>query len=912
VTKKTIKNITKTSSKTKGSGSRSVKNIDNKKALTSQWGNKEVGINIINEPLGVYWSPHMLDLSTIKQIEKVRPTSRERIVDYQSLPGGDLLAKLYVFDFLSYEKSEIYLFFKRLGIYLFKLIRKLFYPVDLSPKPPLLLKKGRLNKEFLIWQDVSLINLIYFFAAGISRILQVIDLLVRYFWQSQVMRQRDEVIYFSTQTSRVEDIESDLPVQAQKIHAPKTKLFKKKTQPKKFWTEFFVPNIKSIFKIEDISWRSLASFVIISLVIVLPLISVNYWQQIQETKGKVLGQTERALKNLNLAQDNVKDMNFKSAGDYFSLATQDFVSAEKQLDDVKSFLTVLAEVIPTGNTFRSGKNLLDLGEHLSIAGEYTLGGLQILQADSNLTLTDKIKKFKLINQQVVAELILANENLLKVKENHLPENYQDQFTSLKAKLPIFISSLEKFDEMSDFALDFLGDNDFRRYLVIFQNDNELRATGGFMGSFALVDIKSGEVANIDMPAGGTYDVRAGFNYLLQSPNPMQLVNPRWEFQDSNWWPDWPTSAGKVSWFYNKSGGPTIDGVIAINSDWFGDLLDTLGEVKLPTTGQIINSANFELELQTAIELEAEDKIRPKQVLVDLAPSLLDKIFNAQSDKFLDLISILNKGLKEKDILINLTNAKSNQFVIENNWDGSIKDTQKDYLNVVATNIGGGKTDNVVNQNIYHQAQIMSDGSIIGTVLINRYHFGPTDTDFTNHANRSYLRVYVPLGSELISASGFKLPLESEFQDPADYLEEDDDLKLENLAYTDLDSDTNVYDEAGKTVFANWLTLSPGRSRDVVLVYKLPFKIGSNQPPKDKSWLGKISSALLPQQNYDSYSLLVQKQSGSNNGDFSSKLIYPENFQTQILYPKDLTGNNGEIIYQNTLDTDLFYLAGFRY
>jgi len=726
------------------------------------------------------------------------------------------------------------------------------------------------------------------------------------------MRQRDEVIYFSTQTSRVEDIESDLPVQAQKIHAPKTKLFKKKTQPKKFWTEFFVPNIKSIFKIEDISWRSLASFVIISLVIVLPLISVNYWQQIQETKGKVLGQTERALKNLNLAQDNVKDMNFKSAGDYFSLATQDFVSAEKQLDDVKSFLTVLAEVIPTGNTFRSGKNLLDLGEHLSIAGEYTLGGLQILQADSNLTLTDKIKKFKLINQQVVAELILANENLLKVKENHLPENYQDQFTSLKAKLPIFISSLEKFDEMSDFALDFLGDNDFRRYLVIFQNDNELRATGGFMGSFALVDIKSGEVANIDMPAGGTYDVRAGFNYLLQSPNPMQLVNPRWEFQDSNWWPDWPTSAGKVSWFYNKSGGPTIDGVIAINSDWFGDLLDTLGEVKLPTTGQIINSANFELELQTAIELEAEDKIRPKQVLVDLAPSLLDKIFNAQSDKFLDLISILNKGLKEKDILINLTNAKSNQFVIENNWDGSIKDTQKDYLNVVATNIGGGKTDNVVNQNIYHQAQIMSDGSIIGTVLINRYHFGPTDTDFTNHANRSYLRVYVPLGSELISASGFKLPLESEFQDPADYLEEDDDLKLENLAYTDLDSDTNVYDEAGKTVFANWLTLSPGRSRDVVLVYKLPFKIGSNQPPKDKSWLGKISSALLPQQNYDSYSLLVQKQSGSNNGDFSSKLIYPENFQTQILYPKDLTGNNGEIIYQNTLDTDLFYLAGFRY
>ncbi len=524
------------------------------------------------------------------------------------------------------------------------------------------------------------------------------------------------------------------------------------------------------------------------------------------------------------------------------------------------------------------------------------------------SLVEKIKNLKAESSLALMELKSAQGNLAQINIQKLPAENQWQFEKLKKELPNLITNLDKSQGLMQFLVGFLGEKDLRRYLFIFQNDNELRATGGFMGSFSLVDLKNGNVAGVNLPAGGTYDTRAGLKEMLQAPKPMQIVGYRWEFQDANWWPDWPTSASKVAWFFEKSGGPTVDGVIAINSDWLGKLLQTTGPIDLPDYKKTITAANFETELQTSIEVDATVKNRPKQILADLAPKLIERILSIKPEKFLALAQSLNEGLAQKDILIYLRDENLQKFASANNWDGRQQDYNFDYLSVVATNIAGGKTDNVIKQKIYHQATIQKDNSVIVNLLIDRSNFGPIDDVFTKTPNRSYLRVYAPLGAKLVKALGFVQPSAKAFKpvDPA--LKIDESLITENEAVVDYASQTKIYNENGRTVFGNWVTLNPGESRDLLLVYELPAKLKTEVAPAE-GWTGKIKAAFF-ENRPATYGLLVQKQPGENDDEFFSNVIYPDGFEPQTGAGLNIDAQNQEVNFKGILVEDLEYEVKF--
>jgi hypothetical protein len=864
---------------------------------------KPIEINVVDHPLDQYSSPHLLNLSAKKYIERVKPTMDNSLkLSYSDLPAGHILEKIHFFDLLSFEDSEIVNFFKSIYCKLKFLTKKPFQQIDFSPKLPLASdSKKRLVKRFKVdcWQEVSLVNFFIFLGCKTYVVFSFIWQFGDYLYSSLIGQYvgKDEVIAFESR-----QISDNLMFD---------NIQNNKTGFKKPSSNFEFKNIFKNFEFNRGVLRPALAFFVLAFVITIPVRSYFYWQSAKEVKGRVLGQAEEALSSLNLAQGALTDFKFTDAGDYIANANNDFVSAQNQLNDINSFLTVLADTLPVSNSYRSGKNLLELGEKLTKAGEHLLIGLEQLTKESNLSLSTRAINFKSNLKDALTQFESAQENLDKVKISHLPEENRNQFILLQDKLPIFIDSLKETEDVVDFAINFLGVDDLKRYLLVFQNDNELRATGGFMGSFALVDFKNGKIDNIETPGGGTYDIRAGFTKLLKSPEPMWLINPRWEFQDSNWWPDFPTSAKNIAYFYNKSDGATIDGVIAINSDWLGDLLGVLGPVELPDHQKTITAANFEMELQKSVEIEYEDKKTPKKIIGDLAPKIMDRIFNIEPDQIMGLVGSLNNGLAEKDIMINLFSDEQQEFVASNNWDGRMKDAQKDYLSIVSTNIGGGKTDSVLNQDIYHKAKILEDGSVIDTVLISRNHFGPIDNDFTNVSNRSYLRVYVPLGSELLHVQGFKRPVDSDFKKPEDYLQEDSRLFNEKMAMVEENTLTDIYTENNKTVFGNWLNIEPGESQDVLLVYKLPFKVNLSGNENTDGFLGRIRAAFLSNNNYDSYSLLVQKQAGSDNDNFSAKVEYPDNVEIIVTYPEELEVVSENVIYNTDLDKDLFYFVGLN-
>lgn len=413
----------------------------------------------------------------------------------------------------------------------------------------------------------------------------------------------------------------------------------------------------------------------------------------------------------------------------------------------------------------------------------------------------------------------------------------------------------------------------RYYLILFQNSAEIRATGGFVGSYALVKIDNGAVEI--KKAENVFNFSGQQSLLLTPPLPIQKISENWTFHDLNWFFDFPTSANLLSWMYEKNGGPTIDGVIAITPGVVEDLLGIVGSVYLPSYDLTFTKEN----VFDTLQYEVEDNFRkrgikdPKSIITSLAP-LLEKRIAEYPDKG-KLAALLLDSLAKKDVLAFMKDEREEAFFLYQNWAGSVLQDENDYLAVVNSNINGYKTDRVVKQTVRLHTTFDEAGGVINTLTLTRAHKGG---DFPyawyNKVNANFLRVYIPKGSTLLEARGQTL----EFHRPrVDYAgtgfrtlalvqnEGDDNI--------DPESGTRILEEGGKTVLGNWTYVSPKETTTIVYRYKLPFALD-------------MTRATIP------YQLTVQKQPGVT-GSFNWNVTYPPSWQA--LWKSDVP---------STLDRDM--------
>jgi len=343
--------------------------------------------------------------------------------------------------------------------------------------------------------------------------------------------------------------------------------------------------------------------------------------------------------------------------------------------------------------------------------------------------------------------------------------------------------------------------------------------------------------------------------------------------DSNWFADFPTSARKTALLYEKTGGPTVDGVIAITPETIKKLLEVTGPIAMPDYGVTISAENFVAETQNQVEnLYDKQENKPKKILSDLAPLVITKLFHddsltpeAKAERLLGSVEKIESSLKEKHILIYHRDENVESMLQKRGWAGEvIQNATGDYLSVVNSNINGYKTDAMIAETIDLATEVGEDGTIVNTVTIKRKHNGGQESyDWYNRVNADYLRVYVPKGSVLLQATGNTA---EEYNPPLDYsaFKTDPDVAaVENTIKLDPDSGTQIFEESGKTVFGNWVYVSPQEEVTVTYKYQLPFKIDF------ASHSGTV----------DAYSAIIQKQSGSIGSAFTAHLQLPEKWQT---------------------------------
>lgn len=356
-------------------------------------------------------------------------------------------------------------------------------------------------------------------------------------------------------------------------------------------------------------------------------------------------------------------------------------------------------------------------------------------------------------------------------------------------------------------------------LLLFQNSSEMRPSGGFIGSYAVLTIKDGALNNLDVR--DIYDPDGWVEKKIIPPKPLQITTTDWEARDANWFADFRLSAAKViqrledSLFY-KEKNVTFAGAIAVNINVVADLLAFTGPISLPEYDLVITKQNFLEKVQYEVEAgRNKSKNQPKKILSDITPKILDRLAALNVEQKNLLMEALLAHLAAKDIQIYFTEKPLEQFMEKYGIAGALFEAPKnwsgDYLAVVNANVAAGKTDAYIDERIIVKSALDISGKATNAVTVERSHKGGnTAYSWYNITNKNYLRILTPLGTDLTDLQGEteRVMSSGSNYNGSKYVTDPDIKLLEREGQ-----------ESGKNVFAAWRYTNPGKTSAVTFKYE---------------------------------------------------------------------------------------------
>ncbi len=634
----------------------------------------------------------------------------------------------------------------------------------------------------------------------------------------------------------------------------------------------------------------MAAFLVFSFV---PLL--GWINGVLAAKGSVMQSGMAAYNSLILAKESLAKADFSAAGKNFETAHQYFAAADSQISKTAGWLIPLLDKIPAFSFVSSRVRLVKAGQDMSKAGEEFMAIVGLFgNNDINLSfvgqnqapLSDILKEARDRLQSGLESLVSARNNLEKIKISSLPQEMQPQLVLVSQKMPQAIQAAAIALDWSDKFLEILGHQSAKKYLLIFQNNSEMRATGGFIGTYGVLDLDKGKVANLFID--GVFNPDGQLREKIIPPRPIQKISTSWSMHDANRFADFPASAQKIMWFYEKTGGPTVDGVISLTPTVIERLLSLTGPIDMPEYGVSLSVENFVDLIQQEVEADYDKELnQPKKILADFAPKFIERVSQEMKQNGLEVVKIINQSFKEKHVLVYLSKPELQSFVAGQSWAGNLLESSGDYFSVVNSNINGYKTDRVVKEEIKYISQIEEDGTVIDTLEIYRHHQGGNMAyEWFNRVNADYLRLYLPKGSELVSAQGQTIEV---YEPPIDYQQagfkpDSEVLAVEQSQQVDERSGTQIFEEGGKTVFGNWTYISPGETMALTYQYRLPFKIDVL-----KEDIG--------------FSVLAQKQLGSVGSELEIEIRFPQSWQINGSNLANLTTEGNIIKWSGDLKED---------
>ncbi len=320
---------------------------------------------------------------------------------------------------------------------------------------------------------------------------------------------------------------------------------------------------------------------------------------------------------------------------------------------------------------------------------------------------------------------------------------------------------EKYTVISGVVEYLLGGENEKTFLILFQNNMEIRPGGGFIGSFGILKIKNGTISDLQIHDTGNFDGR--IPDTIPTPYPMEetLRVKYLKLRDSNFSPDFPTNAKAAeNFYYLGQGEEKFDGVVAITTNVLTSFLKVTGPVTLegyPGTYADENAVlALEYQVEKAFDEQGIARGERKSVMNILAKEIMNRVKNLGWQEKLQLFDVVLDDLQKKDIQLAFKDEKMQKIIADSFWDGKMDGHwQQDYLMAVDANLGAWKSDYSVKREMEYTLDLSGEKPLAKLKIT--YNHTAAQRDYMTKDYLSYLRVYVPEGAWLLNAKDFSNP-----------------------------------------------------------------------------------------------------------------------------------------------------------
>ncbi|MEA2056672.1 MAG: DUF4012 domain-containing protein, partial [Patescibacteria group bacterium] len=540
----------------------------------------------------------------------------------------------------------------------------------------------------------------------------------------------------------------------------------------------------------------------------------------------------------------------KGQESYDLFKTQDLPGAQAKLEEVKNELKTLKQTydelsfynkVPWLNNFyQDGVDGLEAGSHgleaaltalkaltpyadvLGFQGEGSFsGGTAQDRINILLQTLDKISPEL---DKIESELVAAQTSLNKIQADSYPETFQDKpvretIKSVQGIADQTISTFSDFRPVLEELPNIAGaKGERKKYIVLFQNDNELRPTGGFLTAYSVIYIEDGKVT--PEKSDDIYELDKKFYERIEIPESLgrYLTTERyWNLRDMNISPDFKVSMDQFFENYQKVRGEpeNVDGIIAVDTHVLTRLLEILGPTEVPGYGTFSAEIDKRCDCPQVVYVLSEIITKPtpymredrKGILGPMMQAILAKTYAAPKQKWPELFNMIWQNIQSRHVQMYFIDEQA-QLATENaGAAGRIPDPETipgDFLAIVDANLGGAKSNLFTSYKVKQTVDAPENGKLKKTIEITYTNSRQADNCnleagelCLNSTLLDWHRLYLPAGSKLVEAQGFT-------------------------------KEPKQYEELGYQVIDGFFSLEPKGVAKVIVTYTIPYELEDYQ------------------------------------------------------------------------------------
>lgn len=414
-------------------------------------------------------------------------------------------------------------------------------------------------------------------------------------------------------------------------------------------------------------------------------------------------------------------------------------------------------------------------------------------------------------------------------------------------------------EFVGFIKDFTGTSDKKTYLVLIQNNTELRPGGGFIDSFGEITFEDGHLTALNFK--DTYTIDSQLREKIDVPKEFsdKLGVTQLYLRDSNLSTDFAANGTTARDFYKKETGKEVNGVIAIDLNFLQNLLTATGPIKIENSSEEI-SGNSLLNHNASYD--------------QIAQALFSKLFqsfsqinpdNVESINLSEFYKSFQNALSQKHLLFSFDNQNLSTLVKIKGLDNALPPVSfdpaddtfetRDFLALSEANLGANRANSDLQRKIDYEITLGRNADINAKLKITYINKAQKNT-WPAGTYVNWLKVYAPKGSGLI-----------DFQ-----LGQTSDLKA-----------VEILSQANLTVFSTFIEVPVGKTADVTFTYKIPKYIKLEQVP--------------------SYHLYIPKQPGTDKDPLTFTFNLPDNIEAKSVNGDQTIASQKNIKINSDLSID---------